>query len=258
MVLILFYMEDLKALIIESVETTRKINGTATSAPKIKMDAARKLLVAEGCISQAESDEIFRLVDYRNTIGHQIHALTCDIGAYSELGDFDPKTYEPVCKYDYSAARSAGQLRKKVSEGMARKFCLRVNFNSLRFEAAERIYLIEIQRLTRKVNKRIRQLNETLKVTAAVIREIPKSVVDRVQPSHPRNIRNNGTLSEFGASCVFELYDADVTPLAVAYLMRISARSANNWHKKWRRANATGFDLGQKLNSPKAREGMNP
>ncbi|WP_419793869.1 hypothetical protein MYA83_21505 [Pseudomonas palleroniana] len=250
MVLILFYMEDLKAFIIESIETTRKINGTATSLPKIKMDAARKLLVAEGCISQVESDEILRLVDYRNTIGHQIHALTCDIGAYSELGDFDPKTYEPVYKYDYSAARGAGQLRKKVSEGMAQKFCLRADFNSLRFEAAERIYLTEIQRLTRKINKRIRQLNETIKVTAAVIREIPKSVMDRAQPSHPRNIKNNGTLSELGASCIFQLFDAHVTPLAVAYLMRISVRTANNWHKKWGRANATDPGPGQKLDSP--------
>ena len=253
MVLILFYMEDLKSFIVESIETTRKINGTDTSLPKIKMDAARKLLVAEGCISQAESDEILRLVDYRNTIGHQIHALTCDIGAYSELGDFDPKTYEPVRKYDYSAAKGAGQLRKKVNEGMAEKFCLRANFNGLRFEAAERIYLKEIQRLTIKVNKQIRQLNETLKMTAAAIREIPKPVMDRAQPGHLRNIKNNGTLSELGASCVFQLFDADATPLAVAYLMRTSARSANNWHKKWGRANAAGAGVGQKLDSPRAK-----
>ncbi|AZD00716.1 hypothetical protein [Pseudomonas chlororaphis] len=239
MVLILFYMEDLKAFIIDSIETTHEINGTASPLPlKKKMDAARKLLVVEGCISQAESDEILRLVNYRNTIGHQIHALTCDIGAYSELGDFDPNTYEPVRKYDYSAAKGARQLRKKVSEGMAKKFSLRASLNGLRFEAAERIYLTEIQRLTRKVNKRIRQFNETIVGTAAVIRKIPAAVLDRAQPGHPRNIKNNGTLSESGVNCIFQLFDVGVTPLAVAYLMRVSVRSANAWHKKWVQAEA--------------------
>ena len=234
MVLILFYVEDLKQFIIQSLESSLRFTSTAPALPKKgKMEAARKILVAEGCISQADSDQILRLVDYRNTIGHQIHALTCDIGAYSELGDFDPKTFQPIRKYDYSAAKSAAQLRRKVSDGMSKKFSLMLTFNGLRFEAAERIYLAEIKRLKKNVNNGIDQLNQTMAETNAVIKTIPNAVFDHAQPGHPRNIRMNGTLSETGISCVFQLFDAGATPLAVSYLMRLSHRAASNWYKKW-------------------------
>lgn len=227
-------MEDLKQFIIQSLESSLRFTSTAPALPKKgQMEAARRILVAEGCISQADSDQILRLVDYRNTIAHKIHSLTCDIGAYSELGDFDPKTFQPIRKYDYSAAKSAAQLRRKVSDGMSKKFSLILTFNGLRFEAAERIYLAEIKRLKKNINKGIEQLNQTMAETKAVINAIPKNVFDNAQPAHPRNIRMNGTLSEIGISCIFQLPDSGATPLAISYLMRISHRAANNWYRKW-------------------------
>lgn len=239
MILILFYVEDLKQFIIENLKSSFPYAPSIPALPqKRKMDAARKILVAEGCITQAESDEIFRLMEYRNTVGHKIHALTCDIGAYSELGDFDSETFVPIQKYDYSAAKSTAQLRKSVSTGMSKKFALSVNFNGLRFEAAERVYLTEIKRLKRKVNTGIDQFNQSIAQTNAIIKKIPPAVFDQAQPGHPRHIRNNGTLSESGAGCLFQLYEAGATPLAVSYLMRISVRSANTWLKKWEQAKA--------------------
>lgn len=239
MVLILFYVEDLKQFIIGSLESSFPHSPLIPPLPqKGKMEAARKILVAEGCITQADSDEIFRLMEYRNTVGHHIHSLTCDIGAYSELGDFDPKTFVPIQKYDYSAAKSAAQLRKSVSAGMTKKFALTLSFNGLRFEAAERVYLTEIKRLKSKVNTGIDGFNQSIAQTNAIIRKIPPAVFNQAQPGHPRHIRNNGTLSESGAGCLFQLYDAGATPLAASYLMRISVRSANSWRKKWEQAKA--------------------
>ena len=71
------------------------------------------MLVSEGVIDQAESDELKELVDYRNIIGHTIHDLTVDVGAYSDLTrQRDPKTFKPMPLYDYTAAKRAKALRQ--------------------------------------------------------------------------------------------------------------------------------------------------
>lgn len=66
-----------------------------------------------------------------------------------------------------------------------------------------------------------------------IIKSIPKSVTEAAVPYHPRNTRENGSLTRAGGECAFQLFEAQATPLAVAYMMRISLRSANLWFKKW-------------------------
>lgn len=100
---------------------------------------------------------------------------------------------------------------------MMKKFIIMVSFDFLAFEAAEKTYIAEIERLKKRV-----------------IQAIPKSVMESAQPGHPRNIKESGTLSKRGANCVFQLFEAHATPLAVAYLMRISHRSATHWIAKWK------------------------
>lgn len=238
MVLVLFYMEDLKRFILRSIENTDRFNGRSRLNPKKNkmMESAREILVAEGVISQAESDELHKLLNYRNSIGHQIHDLTVDIGAYSDLTHRDPKTDKPIHEYDYTAAKRAAQLKNKVKDGMGKAFSLSMSLDSLKFEAAERVYLAEIKRLKNKVNKGIRQLRKAIADTNAVIKSIPRTVLDSAQPGHPRNIKNNGTLSRHGADCIFQLYEANATPLAAAYMMRLSTRSTTIWRKKWEAA----------------------
>ncbi|MNF93059.1 hypothetical protein D3C84_757210 [compost metagenome] len=238
MVLILFYMEDLKRFIIACIEATDEFDGVSRLNPKKnkKMESAREILVAEGAITQAESDELYTLMNYRNSIGHYIHDLTVDVGAYSDLVHLDPKTDKPIHEYDYTAAKRAAQLKKKVEDGMGQAFTLVASMDFLKFEAAERVYLTEIKRLKVKVNKGVRQLRKVFSDTNAVIKSIPRTVLDSAQPGHPRNIKDNGTLSKHGADCIFQLYDANATPLAAAYMMRLSTRSATTWRKKWEAA----------------------
>lgn len=240
MVMILFYLEDLRHFIIGSIHFTDKLHGLnrlTDGKPKTKegkkMDLARAVLVSEGAISQAESDELFALVDYRNLIGHKIHELTVDVGAYSDLTHIDPETYKPIPAYDYTAAKRAKKLRLKVMKGMTARFVMQVSMSSLKFEAAEKTYLTEIERLKKRVNKGIEQTNKVIAETNRVIESIPGSVKATAQPYHPRNTRENGSLTKAGGSCAFQLFDAKATPLAVAYMMRISMRSASLWFDKW-------------------------
>lgn len=225
MVLVLFYMEDLKQYVVGSIEFTDKYNNRNRLVPGKKMQSAWEVLVTEGVISQAESDELQKLVDYRNTIGHKLYRLTADIGAYDDMSD--------VPAYDYTAAKRAAALHKKVTNGMTRGFILPVGISDMAFEAAERTYLAEIQRLKKKVNKGIAKFNEVIASVNEVITRIPSSVLDSAWPSDPRNIRENGTLSAHGVSCIFQLYDANATPLAAAYLMGISSRAATRWFNIW-------------------------
>lgn len=248
MVLVLFYVEDLKQFVLQSIKFTKELERTFLQAngkpdcedkPKEKgegkkLEIARRLLVEEGVISQTESDEFFDLVDYRNTVAHRVQKLTADVGAYSELAELDPKTFQPIPKYDYSAVERVKQLRKKVSDGMMKKFVLQASFNALQFEAAERTYVKEIERLHKRVSRGINQANKIIDDTNKRIASIPQRVMVSAQPRHPRNFKENGTLSKQGADCVFALYEANATPLAVAHLMRISHISASRWLKKWK------------------------
>lgn len=240
MVLVLFYMEALRRFIIESIQATDKFSGAdriSDGKPKTKegkrMELARALLVSEGAITQAESDELFGLLDYRNLIGHKVQELTVDVGAYSDLTRLDPKSFKKIPAYDYTAAKRAKKLKEIVERGMMRKFVMSLGMESLQFEAAERTYLAEIERLKMRVNNGITKTNKLIEQTNQIIKSIPKSVTEAAVPYHPRNTRENGSLTRAGGECAFQLFEAQATPLAVAYMMRISLRSANLWFKKW-------------------------
>jgi hypothetical protein len=245
MVLVLFYMEDLRRFIMGAIEATDQLHGVnrlSDGKPKTKegkkLELARAVLVSDGVIDQAESDELKELVDYRNIIGHTIHDLTVDVGAYSDLTRHHPETFKPMPLYDYTAAKRAKVLSEKVSKGMMKKFIMMASLDFLAFEAAEKTYIAEIERLKKRVNQGIVKANKVIAETNRIMKAIPESVMESAQPGHPRNIKENGALSKRGADCVFQLFEAHATPLAVAYLMRISHRSATHWFAKWKASKA--------------------
>lgn len=245
MVLVLFYMEDLRRFIMGAIEATDQLHGVnrlSDGKPKTKegkkLELARAVLVSDGVIDQAESDELKELVDYRNIIGHTIHDLTVDVGAYSDLTRHHPETFKPMPLYDYTAAKRAKALSEKVSKGMMKKFIMMASLDFLAFEAAEKTYIAEIERLKKRVNQGIVKANKVIAETNRIMKAIPESVMESAQPGHPRNIKENGALSKRGADCVFQLFEAHATPLAVAYLMRISHRSATHWFAKWKASKA--------------------
>ena len=240
MVLVLFYLENLRQFIMGSIQSTDRIRGVdrladgkAKTKEAKKFDLARALLVSEGAISQAESDELLELVDYRNLIGHRVHELTADVGAHSDLIRRDPKTLKRIPAYDYTAAKRAKKLKDKVERGMRSRFILQLSMSPLQFDAAEKTYLAEIERLKKRVNAGIVKANGEIAEVNRIIKKLPVAVMASAVPGHPRNLRENGSLTPEGARCANELFEAGATPLAVAYLMRISLRSAKLWFRKW-------------------------
>lgn len=245
MVLVLFYVESTRRFIIESIQKSDEIFGTdqlSGGKPNAKegkkVNRVRALLVSEGVITQGESDELFELFEYRHLIAHQVQLLTADIGAHSDLadshlGELEHGKAKKIPTYDYTAAKRARALKRKIERGMTGRFLVRIDFSELQFETAERAYLAEIERLKARVNSGIAKVNRRIDQTNAAIKAVPKSVKDAAAPQHPRNTRENGSLTPAGVSCVFQLFEAKATPLAVAHMMRISLRSANHWFKKW-------------------------
>ncbi|MCU1788599.1 hypothetical protein CUU54_06965 [Pectobacterium polaris] len=241
MVLVLFYVENLKDFIISSVNVTKRLRKiidstkiTTNNEEQISFKKAHELLISEGVITQEESLQLREMIDYRNTIGHEIYKITIDIGAYSNLAEYDLPNENKIAKYNYSAVQHIQNIRKKVERKMMEKsFCFELSFDTLAFDAAEQTYLKEIKRLKKKVNTGIDKLNITIEATNKIIRNIPREVMDTIQPGHPKNTKNNGTFSPEGTKGMFMLYDAKATPLAAAYIMRVSYRTASKWYKKW-------------------------
>lgn len=241
MVLVLFYVENLKGFIISSVKVTKRLRKTIDNTiPKknneeqISFKKAHELLILEGVITQKESVQLKEMIDYRNTIGHEIQRITIDIGAYSNLAAHNFSNGHKIAKYDYSAVRRIQKFRKNIERKMMEKsFCFELSFNTLAFNAAEQSYFKEIKRLKKKINAGIDKLNITIETTNKLIRNIPREVMDTIQPGHPKNTKSNGTFSAEGAKGILMLYDAKATPLAASYIMRVSYRTASKWYKEW-------------------------
>ncbi|MEL7698402.1 hypothetical protein [Pantoea brenneri] len=239
MILVLFYMEDLRNSIIDSLRASDTIDDEVKTKKKCdrkidKFKAARLRLESEGVISKKESQEIKELIDFRNTIGHRIYEITADIGPYSNLSLYVGKQTRESTIYKYDAVSFARNLREKVLHSMGLKgYILSLGLASIAFYSAEKVYIKEIKSLRKKIYKKganherkIADLNEELK-------RLPQEVVNFVEPGHPNNFLANGNLSKKGIEGIYRLFDNKLTPLATAHLLRISYRAASRWYKRW-------------------------
>ncbi|HJR74979.1 MAG TPA: hypothetical protein VJ806_15240 [Luteimonas sp.] len=229
MVLVLFYIEDLKSLIIESIRATDRLSKVdRLKSQKRVLQTAFDVLVDEQVITATESNEIQRLIDYRNIVAHEMHNLTGDVGSFADR-------HGSETAYDSRALHQISAYRNKIVQRMAGQFVISLSFRPLKFEAAERTYLREIKRLRLRIKKRAIVLSQSIDRVNLAIKSLPADLVSEVAPGHPRNRRGNGTLTIHGANCCFKLFDAGATSLAVAHLMRISLRAARTWEAKWAR-----------------------
>jgi hypothetical protein len=276
MVLILFYCESLKALLTDSTDfvsilhpeeriKTKATNGRlkaaiqalvvsgtveSEDAPELErvigrhetnaLKKAQKKLVAEGFLTQAEADEIKRLINYRNTVAHAIHNLTGDVGRTSIARDF--RLYGGGREYDLKARKRLHYYLHELPERLRKTHVLTISFAPLQFEAAEKTYLSELTRLRSKIDARYAaRKTETARLNEE-ISKVRKQFVDEDDPYHPANKYGNGQLSKRGLAICRRLFEAGISPLAVAYMMRISYSAALARHKAWSsvRAKAKG------------------
>lgn len=237
MILIVFYMEDLRRFIIKAVTTTSKFHQKVPSPfegeadernSKILKHATKELLEA-GVLSKDQRAEFNKLIACRNTIGHEPHFLTVDVGAYEDLVELASIGKKHPSGYDGTMLDRVIKMRHHLHKAVAKKFMMEVSYDSLMFEAAEKSYLTEIKRLKSKISSQFKKLKSQIDEANDSIKRIPKQVLEDAQPNHPKHYKKNGTLNASGVECVQKLYQAGATPLAVSHLMKISLVAAKRW-----------------------------
>ncbi len=159
MVLIVFYMEDLRRFIIKAVTLTNQFQQQPAPLPDGDiLKQATKTLMDAGVLSKDQRTEFNKLVAYRNIIGHEPHFLTVDVGPYEDLAEMIAIKSRNPSGYDGTMLDRVIKMRKHLHEAVAKKFIMELSFDSLMFEAAEKTYLTEIKRLKSEIASQIELL----------------------------------------------------------------------------------------------------
>jgi hypothetical protein len=139
MVLVLFYAEYLKDVLIGSIQASdrfKKGGPRINSETKNKFKVATATLVADGILTKEENEELTKLVNFRNEIAHSIHDLTFDVsrGTYAR-GALEVSEM----KYDYGALKRIRVYYDEILNRMhkARGYVFMLSMNRLLFESAE-------------------------------------------------------------------------------------------------------------------------
>ena len=237
MVMILFYIEDLKSFVLDSIRATDKINSTLSRKNPRIPDNSKKLyqkvwavLVSDGIITQEESDDIQRIIDYRNDIAHRIHQLTYDLSRETIAQDY-LRFYD--LKYDYNALNKLKAYRKKISSGFKSKYIISLSFRSILFEAAKKTYQKELDKLDKKITRQLAKRKKELNILNAELSTIDSKILNEIFPDHPLNFASNGKLTTRGIESCYRLFDLNISTLAVAHLMKLSYRATMNRRKAW-------------------------
>lgn len=159
MVLVLFYIEQLREFLISSfnlADSMRERNEKRIpSSSKQIFKRVWKILVIDNVLSAEEIKEVQELLEYRNDIAHRIHLLTCDLSRTKIVEDYFRFRSKWV-SYDYKALSKIMQYRKKIEQGMVRSnHIITVGFNEALFEAIEKTYYDEMNRLEKKIVRQI-------------------------------------------------------------------------------------------------------
>jgi len=239
MVMVLFRVEELKRFVLDTIRTTdrsRKRFDTTTKE-RIPLNAAKvykkawAALVADGILTQSESNEVQSLVDYRNTIAHRIQLLTVDIN-----GDRSARDLQKFWggKYDYEALKKLRHYHAKIERGfLSKAYVFLATLEGIGFEAAEKTYEDELRRLGRKIDRQLAVRRGEIEKFNAEMSGEDREFLEHVEPYHPENIAPNGTLTERGVETCYRLFDHNKSISAVAHLMKISYRAAARRHRAW-------------------------
>ena len=234
MVLVLFYAENLREFVLGSIRATDRFSDSGRdrlpdNTPNVYLKMW-KVLIADGIITEAESTAIQALVNFRNDIGHRIHQLTLDVSREPVARDA-ARFLGP--KYDYGARRALKKYREELSQRMASKYVSELSFDSLYFEAAEKTYELELKRLDRKIRKQIETRKKEHAHLNAELGVDDIGLSGQYRPGHPTNRTRSGALSRRDVEICYRLFDSGKSPLAVAYLMRVSYRAALKRRHLW-------------------------
>ena len=238
MLLLLFYVEELRGMIVGAIRATDRLSlkGSPRIEPATKNKFKRALaaLVEDNVFSQDEGREIIKLVDTRNLVAHELHKMTFDVSR-------DTWAREVLAveksRYDYKALERIKYFSDQFDRRTRSKYVLELSLDTLLFRSAERTYWNELKSLKKKIDgqyesrrKRLGSLKSQLTLKGTEFESV------EFHPAHPANIGRNGCLTKRGVEICFRLFDLGKSPIAVAYLMYISLRAARKRYSQWFKA----------------------
>lgn len=254
MAIILFHVEHLKSFVLGSICGSDKIcnsgNERIPTGTKKPYEKAWSILVDEGILTQDESAEVQRLIDYRNDIGHRIHLLVSDLSRDPAARNYSKWT---GITYDDQALKKLKSYKEKIVVGLQSKYAVPLLPDEILFEAAEKSYNHELRRLDKKIMRQmaIRQ-KETKRLKSELTFEEPEFLNtfdpgnENTAPTqylrvldilnHPLNKAKNGTLTKRGLEICYWLFDHGRSALAAAFLMHVSNQTAVKHYRVWEKA----------------------
>ncbi|TWA26385.1 hypothetical protein FB004_103491 [Sinorhizobium medicae] len=239
MVLVLFYAEQLKAKVLSLIQGTDRFlvrTGRAERAPKGTKNPVGKCLDAlevDGALSADEKAEIRRLLDYRNSVGHDIHELVADITTERSVRRSLAFMPDSFARYDYEAVERLQHFLKLLGERQGTHHYIgTLSFDRLQFRSAEQVFLKEIKLLRRKIAKQWKARQQQIDLLNEEMRSvvIENEVTD---PRHPANQYDDGRLTRRGQEVCYRLFDRGLSPAAVAHLMGLKLTSARIRQRRW-------------------------
>jgi hypothetical protein len=191
----------------------------------------------------AEANELKELLEYRNDIAHRIHLVMSDVSRSYWTTDhlsFTGPTYKGDALDRLRAYR--GSLGKRT-----RGLILTGSMDGILFDFAERAYESELKRLDRLIQTQIRRERDRAEAINAELDLRGTELVGDLDPRFPLNRRASrsyghdyvppsGHLTKRGVEICYRLYDMGKSPIAVAYLMGMGLRAAENRRKAWLKA----------------------
>lgn len=197
-----------------------------------------------GMFSDVEANELKSLLDYRNNIAHRIHSVMADVTRTAWNSDVLSFT-APVYKGD--ALERLRRYTKTLWRRARDKLVLQLSMNQSQFEMAEKVYEAELVRLNARIRKLVDAEHERASAISAELDLRGTELVGDLAPGFFLNQRPSqtfrddyipptGHLTPRGAEICFRLYDLGKSPIAAAYLMGITLRSAERRRVSWLRA----------------------
>lgn len=240
--------------ILRDAESARKLSVEDAQAIRLavkderqqgkKLKTAFTYAIKIGMFSETEANEMKELLDYRNDIAHRIHLVMADVSR-SHLATDHLAFTAPTYKGD--ALNRLRAYRLTLWNRAPGRLCLQLSSSGLLFELAKRAYENDLKRLDRLIETQIDRESARVK---AINAELNLGGTEFVSDLHPRFPANHhpgrsycddyapptGHLTIRGVEICYRLYDMGKHPMAVAYLMGMSLRAAQNRRKGWLKA----------------------
>lgn len=241
MLLVMFYAEELRRDVLDRIQTTdawlaRHKKGhveRASRGVKNPVDKALDALIADGAIKPKDKTEIVELIDYRNSVAHQMRNVLSDLSPTRYARDL-AMFGSNIPKYDYGAIKRL-QYYHKLFDGLYRThhYITTLRMNRYVFRAAEKTFLAEISRLDRKIVRQVEERNAAIKKLNAELRLKGTGLEGEYDPAHPRNQLEDNRLTKRGVEICYRLFDLGKSEMAVAHLMRLSLLATRKRRKMW-------------------------